>query len=786
MPPPSAEKDNILERLFTKIGLSRLVGYIIFFIICLIVVAIPTTYFILKNFTDVFTHRPDGDSTQKPNNGAPPIDTSNITKPSSPEEQEFTKPSGTGIQIIRSITEPSGTESQDITKPSSPEVQITGSSQAKPELGAASRKKDIKCVVVGDTEVGKSSLLLSYLTGSFPDEYVPTVCDKLRKFEIVCNRTITLELFDTAGKEDFDRLRPLSYPGTDVFLIAFSLVSQASFENVSKKWIREVTYYAPKTPIILVGTKIDLREDPNSQGKAFIDTEQGENKAREIGANGYVECSARKLIGINEVFYDAILAVYEGPSQKPNNGAPSDDSSSVTKPSGPEIQDITKPSGPETPNITKPSGPETPNITKPSGPEVQITRTSPAGTKGGAAAASGGKKIKCVLVGDSKAGKTCLLESYFSGSFPDEYIPTVFEESKVDFDADGKPITLELLDTAGQEDYDRLRPLSYPKTDVFLIAFSVDSHSSFENVSEKWIPEITYHVPNASIILVGTKTDLREDLKNKGKAPIDAEQGKNKAREIKANGYVECSAREKRGINEVFYEAILAAYGGSSQKLNNGAPSDDTSTTTKPSGPEIHITRSFQARTEVGAASEEKDIKCAVFGDAEVGKTSLLLKYAKNNFPDQYYPTIFDNYKANFDVDGKAIILNLIDTAGLEDNYRHRRLYFNGVEVLLIAFSVVSPSSFDNVPAKWIPEITHYAPPDTPIILVGTKIDLREDPNTLEVLKNEGKAPITYQQGVKMAEEIGAIKYLECSALKSEGLDEVFFEAIRAVLRAQK
>lgn len=179
---------------------------------------------------------------------------------------------------------------------------------------------------------------------------------------------------------------------------------------------------------------------------------------------------------------------------------------------------------------------------------------------------------KLVIVGDGACGKTCLLIVFSKGTFPEVYVPTVFENYVADVEVDGRKVELALWDTAGQEDYDRLRPLSYPDSNVILICFSVDSPDSLDNVLEKWIAEVLHFCQGVPIILVGCKSDLRNDpntielLREVQQQPVSTAEGQGVAQKISAFDYLECSARTGQGVREVF-EAATRASLKTNQKL---------------------------------------------------------------------------------------------------------------------------------------------------------------------------------------------------------------------------
>ena len=173
------------------------------------------------------------------------------------------------------------------------------------------------------------------------------------------------------------------------------------------------------------------------------------------------------------------------------------------------------------------------------------------------------RTIKIVAVGPKNVGKTTLLVAYRNGKCP-EYLPLIYNTTPIPGDLNDKPYELCLCDTPGGEEYKRLRPLSYFHSDVFILLFDVTADDDrIEEIHSYYYVEINRYWPNAPIILVGSKIDLRD---KEGTKTITTEKGQALAKQIGAAKYMEISTLDYRGVAELFQEVIILGFGHSSSR----------------------------------------------------------------------------------------------------------------------------------------------------------------------------------------------------------------------------
>ena len=167
---------------------------------------------------------------------------------------------------------------------------------------------------LGDKGVGKTCLVLRFIEGHFNVRQQSTIGAFFLTKRIATQEghSAKIQIWDTAGQEDYDRLRPLSYSSTDVFLVCYSVNEPTSFQNVEKKWLSELRDYAPDVPIVLVATKNDLRGDPSSvaelatRAQRMVSSSEGADFAVRSQVSAFAECSAVTLEGVRGVFDTAV------------------------------------------------------------------------------------------------------------------------------------------------------------------------------------------------------------------------------------------------------------------------------------------------------------------------------------------------------------------------------------------------------------------------------------------------------------------------------------------------
>ena len=189
------------------------------------------------------------------------------------------------------------------------------------------KEHNIKLVFVGETAVGKTSIIMTWTQEKFPTLYEPTVFDTYNGTKNYKGAEIKLQIWDTAGHEDLGRLRPIAYTNTDCFLVCFSLVDKNSLKQACTKWIAEVKATAKSCPCILVGTKMDLRDEREQENdpvrmKDVVTHEELKQYASQYNFQAAVECSAKDRKGLNSVFLSAFKTVFQVRDAMANTGRP--------------------------------------------------------------------------------------------------------------------------------------------------------------------------------------------------------------------------------------------------------------------------------------------------------------------------------------------------------------------------------------------------------------------------------------------------------------------------------
>ncbi|KAG9120049.1 GTP-binding protein Rho1 [Ceratobasidium sp. 392] len=212
-----------------------------------------------------------------------------------------------------------GPGDQDSRVKAGPHTPIDGSKLEPPLSPNLVKHSEMrrKLVIVGSAPCGKTCLLLVFAKGIFQKADIPTIFDNYVADVEVDGISIELGLkwdLSVPPTLEYDRLRPLSYPGSHIVLMCFSVDSRDSFENIEAKWVSEVNHFCSGLPFILVGCKKDLRHDPATteelrlSGQSPVTTEEGIELAQKISARRYLECSAKTGEGVCEVFQCAVLA----------------------------------------------------------------------------------------------------------------------------------------------------------------------------------------------------------------------------------------------------------------------------------------------------------------------------------------------------------------------------------------------------------------------------------------------------------------------------------------------
>ncbi|KAK5583392.1 hypothetical protein RB653_004985 [Dictyostelium firmibasis] len=166
-----------------------------------------------------------------------------------------------------------------------------------------------------------------------------------------------------------------------------------------------------------------------------------------------------------------------------------------------------------------------------------------------------------------------------------------------------------------------------------------------------------------------------------------------------------------------------------------------------------------------------REFKIVVLGSGGVGKSALTVQFVQGIFVEKYDPTIEDSYRKQVEVDSNQCMLEILDTAGTEQFTAMRDLYMKNGQGFVLVYSIISNSTFNELPDLREQILRVKDCEDVPMVLVGNKCDLHD------------QRVISTEQGEELARKFGECYFLEASAKNKVNVEQIFYNLIRQINR---
>ncbi|CAF0894064.1 unnamed protein product [Adineta ricciae] len=404
-----------------------------------------------------------------------------------------------------------------------------------------------KILIIGESSVGKSSLMTRFVDETFQPSFVPTIgVDFKVRTMMIDDYQCKVQIWDTAGQERFRVITTTYYRDAAGVLIVYDVTNGESFFRI-RRWIDEINKYCDENIAkVLIGNKDDNPSSDSEQSPKIVSTADAEQYARQMNLT-FFETSAKDNKNVNEAFYALTrLALHQRLNAQAMAHHPMTNGTSAAQ----AIR-------------LKGAGKSKKKNKKHTGACYMAATTKNL---------EGVQTFKILIIGDSGVGKSSLMVRFVDDIFTAAYITTIGVDFKMStINVDGHQCRIQIWDTAGQERFRVITSTYYRGADGVIIVYDVTNGDSFANLKD-WITEMERHcdktVPK---ILVGNKDDNDNEL---GKVVLTSDA--RAYAEQKGLPFFETSAKDNKNIAEAFNEITRLALKRRLIQPNSGQPSTGT------------------------------------------------------------------------------------------------------------------------------------------------------------------------------------------------------------------